>query len=231
MTIYNIITLDGPVGVGKSSVARDLSRCLGYRHIDTGAMYRAVTLAAMKRGIDLLDKDAVAEIVQECDVELVYDDNEKFTVLLDGQDVTKAIREPEVSKNTSPVADNAAVRRNLVSLQRALGLQGPSILEGRDISTVVFPDAYWKFYLDASIEERTRRRVDQYRNSGKSVDLQKTMESIEKRDHRDRTRTYGPLKIADDAIVLDTTEMSREEVVGMILGIVKDGKKPDQRVR
>jgi len=215
MTVYHVITLDGPVGVGKSSIARILSRILGYRHIDTGAMYRAVTLAAMEQNIDLEDEQALTQLAQRCDIKLVYD-SERLAVFLDGRDVTEAIRDPLVSRNTSPVADTQGVRQRLVALQRSLGLEGPSILEGRDISTVVFPDAFWKFYLDASLEERTRRRILQLKAVGKEADFQATLQSIRYRDLRDRSRSYGPLLVAQDAIVIDTTFLGEQEVVRLI---------------
>ena len=219
MVLYHVITLDGPVGVGKSAVAKALSKELGYRHIDTGAMYRAVTLAAMQHNIDLQDREALEKIALDCEIQLLYHGDD-FTVLLNGQDVTHSIREPEVSKNTSPVADVPGVRRKLVSLQRSLGLQGPSVLEGRDISTVVFPDAFWKFYLDASLEERTRRRVIQLQSAGKTAAFSESREAIHYRDSRDCSRSYGPLLIASDAIVIDTTTLCEEEVTRLILAFI-----------
>jgi len=215
MTVFHVITLDGPVGVGKSSVARILSKKLGFRHIDTGAMYRAVTLAAMEQNIDLEDEHALTLLAQKCDIRLLYH-SDQLLVFLDGRDVTDAIRDPLVSSNTSPVADTPGVRQRLVSLQRSLGLEGPSILEGRDISTVVFPDAFWKFYLDASLEERTRRRILQLKAAGKEFDFQATLESIRYRDLRDCSRPYGPLLVAQDAIVIDTTFLAEQEVVHLI---------------
>ncbi len=219
MSVYHVITLDGPVGVGKSSVARILSQRLGLRHIDTGAMYRAVTLAAMEQSMDLEDEQALTLLAQECDIRFVYDSN-RLAVFLDGRDVTEAIRDPLVSRNTSPVADTPGVRQRLVSLQRSLGLEGPCILEGRDISTVVFPDAFWKFYLDASLEERARRRILQMRVGGKNPDFREVLESIRYRDLRDRSRSYGPLLIASDAVVIDTTFLSEPEVVDLIRSFV-----------
>jgi cytidylate kinase len=216
MVFYQVITLDGPVGVGKSAVARTLARRLGYRHIDTGAMYRAVTLAAMQRHIDLHNPEALENLARDCEIQLLYHGDD-LTILLNGQDVTLDIRDPEVSKNTSPVADTPGVREKLVSLQRSLGLQGPSVLEGRDISTVVFPDAFWKFYLDASLEERTRRRVLQLRDAGKTACFEETLKAVHYRDSRDCSRSYGPLLIAPDAIVIDTTTLSEDDVIRLIL--------------
>lgn len=220
MVLYDVITLDGPVGVGKSAVAKALSKELGYRHIDTGAMYRAVTLAAMQRYIDLQDPEALENLALDCEIQLLYHGDD-LTVLLNGQDVTHSIREPEVSKNTSPVADAPGVRRKLVSLQRSLGLQGPSVLEGRDISTVVFPDAFWKFYLDASLEERTRRRVLQLQAAGKTAGFTETREAVHYRDSRDCSRSDGPLLIAPDAIVIDTTTLGEEYVIRLILTFIR----------
>jgi cytidylate kinase len=228
MVLYHIITLDGPVGVGKSAVARKLSRKLGFRHIDTGAMYRAVTLEAMQRGIDLHDPDALGALANDCEIELVYH-GEELTVILNGRDVTLAIRDPEVSRNTSPVADAPGVRHKLVSLQRNLGLQGPSVLEGRDISTVVFPDAFWKFYLDASLEERTRRRVRQLQAAGKSAGFEETRNAVHYRDTRDCSRSYGPLLIAQDAIVIDTTTLSEDEVIGLLFTFINIPVHPGKK--
>ena len=222
MTIFNVITLDGPVGVGKSSVAAELAARLGYRHVDTGAMYRCVTLAAMREGTPLSDEQALSDLAACCDIRLIYN-MDSLTVLLNGEDVSAAIRDPEVSRNTSAVADAIGVRKRLVSLQRDLGLQGPSILEGRDIGTIVFPDAFWKFYLDAALEERTRRRVLQLEAAGKKVDFQDTMEAIRIRDQRDRARPWGPLAVAPDAIVIDTTSLSQNQVVNTILTFIRSG--------
>lgn len=225
--IYNVITLDGPVGVGKSAVARQVAQRLGWRHVDTGAMYRAVTLAAMRRNLDLSDASALTNLTKESEIRLVYS-GDVLTVFLDGEDVTTAIRDPEVSKNTSPVSETAGVRERLVSLQRDLGMQGPSVMEGRDIGTVVFPDAFWKFYLDASLEERTRRRVHQLQAAGKNVDFDETREAIKKRDERDRSRSWGPLRIAADSIVIDTTCLAEEEVIRLILTFLKSSPCPDR---
>jgi len=218
--LYNIITLDGPVGVGKSAVARQIAQRLGWRHVDTGAMYRAVTLAAMRRNLDLCDADALTNLTKECEIRLVYN-GDVLTVFLNGEDVTVAIRDPEVSKNTSPVSETAGVREHLVSLQRDLGLQGPSVMEGRDIGTVVFPDAFWKFYLDASLDERAQRRVHQLHAAGKNVDFNETREAIKKRDDRDRSRSWGPLRIAADSIVIDTTYLIEEQVIELILTFLR----------
>ncbi len=219
MSLFEVITLDGPVGVGKSTIARDLAKRLGYRHVDTGATYRAVTLAAMRQKIDLNNAGMLTEIASRCDIRLIYE-NDNLKVLLNGEDVSDAIRDPEVSKNTSPVADVPGVRQQLVLLQRSLGVAQPSVLEGRDISTVVFPDAYWKFYLDASLDERTRRRVLQLRAAGKPADFGATRRAVRSRDTLDRSRPFGPLRIAPDAIVIDTTTLSREEVLELLLAFI-----------
>jgi len=219
---YNVITIDGPVGVGKSSVAGNLAKRLGWRHIDTGAMYRAVTLAAMRRNIDLDDAEALTALAHACNINLMYDGN-NIIIYLDGEDVTEAIRDPEVSRNTSPVSETAGVREEMVALQRQLGMQGSSIMEGRDIGTVVFPDAFWKFYLDASLDERTHRRVRQLQSTGKFIDFNETRDAIRQRDERDRSRSYAPLRIAPDAIIIDTTRLTAEEVVRLLLTFVKTG--------
>lgn len=227
---YNIVTIDGPVGVGKSAVAGNLAKRLGWRHIDTGAMYRAVTLAAMRRNIDLNDAEALTAIARTCNINLVYNGN-NLIVYLDGEDVTEPIRDPEVSRNTSPVSETAGVREEMVALQRQLGMQGLSIMEGRDIGTVVFPDAFWKFYLDARLDERTHRRVLQLQSAGKFADYNETREAICQRDERDRSRSYGPLRVAPDAIIIDTTCLTEEEVIRLILTFVRTGNNEESTIR
>lgn len=218
-TITDVITLDGTVGVGKSTVARRLAKRLGWRHVDTGAMYRAVTLAAMRETADFSNQEVLGKLAEQSRIELLFE-NDNYRVFLNGEDVSEAIRDPEVSRNTSSVADAIPVRKKLVALQRDMGLKGPSILEGRDIGTVVFPDAFWKFYLDASLQERTRRRVLQLKGKGRDLPFDKAMEAIRVRDMRDRSRPWGPLRIASGSIVIDTTFMGEDEVIDLIYHFV-----------
>jgi CMP/dCMP kinase len=233
-----IVAIDGPVGSGKSAVARLLADRLNYVHIDTGAMYRCVTLAAMQKGTSLEDSEALSQIAHSVEIRFVERDGgprkkggsrsktDALTgggkrVLLDGEDVSETIRTPEVSRNTSPVADCPGVRAEMVRLQREMALRGRSVLEGRDISTVVAPEARWKFYLVASLEERVRRREKQYLDSGKEIDVGQLRRDIIARDERDRCRAQGALKLAPDAIILDTTDMPLAEVIETMAALIE----------
>ena len=195
------IAIDGPVGVGKSSVARSLADRLGYLYIDSGAMYRAVTLSAMRGGIALDDFAAVAAHADTLDIELVPTED-GVVVLCNGEDVTLEIRTPEVSRGTSPVADNPAVRARLVALQQKMGAGGGVVMEGRDIGTIVFPKAELKFYLDAEPEVRAE-----------PADQEEVLRDLLVRDCRDQGRPVGALRVADGAIIIDTSDLTAEEVV------------------
>jgi cytidylate kinase len=219
VTHVTVITIDGPVGVGKSTAARLVGAQLGYFHIDTGAMYRAVTLAAMEQQVNLADEEGLTRLAESLKIDLKYEDGQ-LRVYCNSRDVTVAIRQPEVSRNTSPVADVIGVRQCLVEQQRRLGLAQPSVCEGRDMGTVVFPDARWKFYLDASLEERTKRHAQQLRELGNHVDLGELARAIRVRDERDRMRPYGPLRIASDAVIIDTTDIGQDEVARIIRAFV-----------
>lgn len=215
-----IVALDGPVGVGKSSVARRLAERLGYLYIDTGAMYRAVALDAMRQGLALDDFAAVGARVTELSITLVP--GEAGTrVLCNGEDVTQEIRAPEVSRATSPIADNPAVRERLVALQRELGAGGGVVMEGRDIATVVFPDAELKFYLDGRPEVRAERRALQMEAQGMTADRARVLADLLERDRRDRSRPVGALRVAEGAQRLDTSDLSESEVVELLAARVR----------
>ncbi len=219
-----IITIDGTVGVGKSTVARALARRLGYFHLDTGAMYRTVTLMASRRGLDLDDASALTALARDITIEMEYRD-ESLVVLCDGEDISRAIRTPEVSANTSPVSDVRGVREQLVTQQRDIAQRhGKVVAEGRDMSTVVFPDADWKFYLDANISVRTHRRYKQLQQDspGTDVSFEEIMRSLIQRDNRDRARPFGPLRVSGDAIVIDTSGISQERVIAIMAGMVEE---------
>jgi cytidylate kinase len=228
-----IIAIDGPVGSGKSTLAKRIADRLGFVHIDTGAMYRCVTLEAMTRKVPLTDPTALTAVAHSIDIRFLDADSDALAgsaavsehkrVLLNGEDVTEMIRSPDVSRNTSPVADVPTVRAELVRLQRQLALRGRSVLEGRDISTVVVPEAKWKFYLVASLEERIRRRHAQYVQEGREIDPVQLREDIICRDERDRSRAQGALKLASDATILDTTGMPLDEVVDIVASMVENG--------
>ena len=218
-----VIAIDGPVGVGKSTVAKELARRFGFFHLDTGAMYRTVTLSALQRGIDLNDESALSQLAGEIKIDLVYQ-NDELIVFCDGQDVSQAIRSPEVSASTSPVSDVLGVRKQLVSQQRAIAKKHARVVaEGRDMGTVVFPRTPWKFYLDATLEERAKRRLLQLKLSRPDLqlDIEAIIASTAERDRRDRSRPFGPLRVAKDAIVIDTTHIGKERVVSIIASIIQ----------
>ncbi len=211
-----IVTIDGPAGAGKSSAARELARRLGFRFLDTGAMYRAVTLAAKQRGLDLSDADRLAELVGEIRVEL---DGEH--VLLDGRDVTKEIRTFEITTSIRYAADNPAVRDQLVTWQRQAADGFDFVTEGRDQGTVVFPNAECKIFLTAAEDERARRRYHDLVARGEHVTFDEVLGAQHLRDERDCTRAVGALLIAEDAIEVSTDGLSPAEVVARLEEIVR----------
>ncbi len=213
-----VIAIDGPVGAGKSTVARLLAQRLGYRYVDTGAMYRSVALVAVRQGIDLTDEPAVVRVAETMRVEFQRDGSRQ-RVLANGVDVTEAIRSPEVSDGASIVSVYPAVRRAMVAIQRRLGAAGGVVMEGRDIGTEVFPDAEVKIFLDATLDERARRRYEDLRSRGIAVDADKIRRTEDERDHRDATRAHSPLRPAADAVILDTTGRSVDEIVETIMDI------------
>jgi len=220
-----IITIDGPAGSGKSTAARELAKALGVAYLDTGATYRALTLAALRAGIDLQDERQVASLAREIDLRLEYD-RQRLRVLLDGRDVTAEIRSAEVSDNSHYVARAEAARRVLVELQRRKGRElarefGGIVAEGRDQGSVVFPEADVKFYLDASPRVRARRRYEEMVAAGQDVRYEDVLEAIRTRDRRDRSRSLAPLVKPAGAVEIDTTDMSIDQVTAELLKRVK----------
>jgi cytidylate kinase len=214
-----IIAIDGPSGVGKSTLSKLLARELGFLHLDTGAMYRAVALAASRRGIAADDLPALGRLVSEVTIDFAHAASGD-RVLLDGEDVSAAIRTPEISLLTSQVSACPAVREALVDRQRVLGARGGVVLEGRDIGTVVFPDAEVKIFLTASGAERGRRRFLELQAKGMAVDLARTIAEVEARDAADIGRSHSPLVQAADAQVIDTSDLGVDEVLAAMLKIV-----------
>ena len=220
------IAIDGPAGSGKSTIAELLARRRGYLYFDTGVMYRAVTWAALLRGIPIEDEPAVTSLAEQLRIDVIpptADDGRQYTVLADGVDVTWAIRTPEVDANVSPVSAYPGVRRALVAQQRRVAAGGRVVMVGRDIGTVVLPDADLKLYLDASVEERARRRWREVRARGKEAGYEGVLVSMRRRDKIDSSREVAPLCVAGDAVVVDTTDLSIEEVLAEVERLVEGG--------
>jgi cytidylate kinase len=214
------IAVDGPAGTGKSSVSRGLARALGARYLDTGAMYRIVTLAVLRAGVDLADTPAIERAAAEVPLSVGYDPDED-RAYLDGEDVSDEIRGDAVTRSVSAVSAVPAVRARLVGLQRELAAgPGSVVVEGRDIGTVVLPDADLKIFLTASAEERARRRNDQNVANGLPDDYETVLADVRRRDHLDSTRAVSPLRAADDAVQVDTSAMTEPEVVAALTDLV-----------
>ncbi|MFH0771803.1 MAG: (d)CMP kinase [Candidatus Omnitrophota bacterium] len=214
-----VIAIDGPAGSGKSTVAKIVADKLDYLYIDTGAMYRALTLKALKLNIDLTNENSLADLARRTDVKLAQI-NGALRVYLDNEDVTKDIRTPEVTNSVKYVASVRGVREHMVALQRRIGEKGAVVLEGRDIGTVVFPSADKKFYLDASFDVRVGRRYKEFRETAVDVAQEEVKADLKKRDDSDINRSIGPLKKADDAILVDTTNLTIDAVVKRILNLI-----------
>jgi cytidylate kinase len=222
-----VIAIDGPSGAGKSTIGRALAEALGYTYLDTGAMYRALAVRALEQSIPMDDAAGLARAAAHASIS--FDETGK-RVLLDGRDVTDEIRSREATRAASEVAKTGAVRRELVRRQQDLGREGGVVLDGRDIGSVVFPNAEVKFYLDAAPEARAQRRVDELRAKGHNETLANVLAEIRTRDHQDMTREDSPLVRCPDAIVIDTTTMSREEVLARLTALVRariDGSRTE----
>lgn len=220
------IAIDGPAASGKSTIGGLLAARLGYLYFDTGVMYRAVTWVALQRGIPIEDEEAVTALAEELQIDVTpptADDGRQYTVLADGEDVTWAIRTPEVDANVSPVSAYAGVRVALTPQQRRIGQRGRVVIVGRDIGTVVLPDADFKLYLDATDEERARRRWREIRARGGETDYRAVLASMCRRDRIDSNRAVAPLKPARDAVVVDTTDLSIDEVLAEVERLMENG--------
>ena len=222
-----IVAIDGPAGAGKSTVARRLAEVLGFVLVDTGAMYRAVALAAARGGVPWSDAEGVGELARSlvARTALAFDrDPERgIRVRVDGRDVTEAIRAPDIGMGASTVSAHKAVRDALLEMQRQAGRAGGVVLEGRDIGTVVFPDAEVKFFLTARPEVRARRRFDELVAKGSRVSFEETLEDVRRRDDQDTTRAVAPLRQAPDATLVDSSEMGIDEAVARMAERVRSG--------
>ncbi len=218
-----VVTIDGPSGVGKSTISRRVAAQLGFTYLDTGAMYRAVALKCQRSRIDLTDSPALKNILDRFDMQLfpALSEGDEVQVILDGENVSELIRTQDISMLASAVSALKPVRDTLTRMQQEMGAKGKIVAEGRDTGTVVFPTAAWKIYLDASPEERTRRRVNQLRRRGQEADEQEILAQIIKRDRDDSERTIAPLKAAPDAVQIDSTDIGPDEVVKQILKVVE----------
>lgn len=217
------IAIDGPAGSGKSTAAKEAAKRLGMIYVDTGAMYRTLALACMQAGVATAEEAAVLPVLEGIDMRIEpRADGQR--IFLDGKDVTAEIRTPEIGKGASEVAAFQRVRERLVEIQQGLARQYPVVMDGRDIGTVVLPQAEVKIYLDASVEERARRRLGELQAQGKREELSAVMEQIRRRDEADRNREHSPLRMAEDAVLLDSTEMGEEEVVQAILAAAEKAR-------
>jgi cytidylate kinase len=214
-----IIAIDGPAGAGKSTIAKKVAAKLGYAYIDTGAMYRAVTLCFLQSGAPF-SEDVVTREAETMDLSFAYKDGVN-RVYVNGKEVTEAIRTLEVSRNVSKVSAVGGVRKAMVALQRKIGSMGGVVMDGRDIGTVVFPHAELKVFLTASVEERAHRRYLELKEKGEDVDLEDLKKRIAERDHLDETREIAPLRKADDAVLVDSTTLSIDEVTAKIVALAE----------
>jgi cytidylate kinase len=225
----SIVTIDGPSGAGKSTISKLLAARLQYTYLDTGAMYRVVGLQVLRTGLDLEVQGArekLAPLLAALDMTLAPGEEGKETrAFLDGEDVSDAIRTPEMAMVASRVSAQAQVRKKLTEMQRTIGKNGAIVAEGRDMGTVVFPDAMHKFFLDASPMERAKRRQKQLAENGRKIEYQEILAQIQKRDEDDSSRALAPLKPAEDAVVIDSSEMSIDEVVSFILAAINEKQK------
>jgi len=210
-----LITIDGPAGAGKTTVSRALADRLGYRYIDTGALYRGIALAAKNRGVDPQDDKNLKLLCKDIDLNFVKQDK-GLGLFLDGEDISDRIRTPEITMMASAVSARPVVREFLLGLQKDLGREKAAVFEGRDMGTVVFPEADLKFFLDASTRTRARRRYEEQKSKN-SQTLDEVEQDIQRRDHNDSTRDVAPLKPAEDAIVIDSTEMKVDDVVDFMV--------------
>jgi len=217
-----IVAIDGPAGAGKSTVAKILAKRLGFLYIDTGAMYRALTLKALDNNIDISDEHKINELALKTNIDLRSNPDGSLSIILDGKDVSLEIRQPRITQVVSDVSKIKGVRQVLVKMQRELGQRGNCVLEGRDIGTVVFPHAEKKFFIDATADVRVNRRFKELKGLNQDIAENDVAKDLSNRDKIDSTREVSPLRKAEDAIYIDTTKLSIEEVVSKMLELCKE---------
>jgi cytidylate kinase len=223
MLVTKIIAIDGPAGSGKSTLGEKLAKSLGYLYLDTGVMYRAVTLAALEKGVPVEDETGVSELTTQLQIDVQpasIQDGRAYDVLIDGHDVTWEIRRPEVEASVSMVSAYPGVRHALAAAQRRIGLRGQVVMVGRDIGTVVLPEADLKIYLDASVQERAKRRYNEMIARGQETELQTVLKSMQERDRIDSTRAMSPLRAAPDAVTLDSDHLDADQVFERVKELV-----------
>jgi len=218
-----IITIDGPSGAGKGTLARAIAKRLGYSYLDTGAMYRAIALLVHRKNVNIDDEKRLSEMLLQTHISFERDQNSNLRVFLNREDVTEEIRAPEISKLSSDVATKKVVRDYLRGMQRRIALKGNIVAEGRDMGTYVFPNADFKFYIDASLSERARRRRIQLKESGIKVSIEEVKSDIEGRDKQDKERLESPLHPAPDAVIIDTTNLTVDKAVEKIMKTIMEG--------
>lgn len=216
-----IVAIDGPAGAGKSTIAKEIAKRLGLIYLDTGAMYRSLTFKALQNRVDLENEQALVDLAKKTKIDLVASNDGQLCVLLDGQDVSEEIRTPFVTNHTFHIASKPGVRHIMVERQREIAKKGHVIAEGRDIGTVVFPHASTKIYLDADPHQRAFRRTEELKQRGACASLEEVQQDLKIRDQKDFNRSVGPLKVADDAVVVDTTSLSIDQVISRVIEIIK----------
>lgn len=221
MTEHLTIAIDGPASSGKSTISKQLAQDLDIIHIDTGAMYRSLTWEAIQRGVDFSNKKALVDALNQMDISFEQAEDQQ-KVFINGQEVTEDIRSLEVTNNASEVSAHPQVREELVNRQRLLAEDFDVVMDGRDIGTVVLPDANYKIFLDASLDERAKRRFKENQERGIQTDFEQLKKEIMERDKKDSQRQVAPLKAADDAVLLDTTDLTTDQVIEKIKTIIKE---------
>ncbi len=223
------VAIDGPSGAGKSTVSRSVAKAFGFIYVDTGAMYRTIGLAAFRKGLDTKDKPSIIGLLPELNIELKYNEQGEQRMYLNGEDVSADIRLPEISMCASNVSAMPEVRAYLMDMQRQMAKRYDVIMDGRDIGTVILPDAEVKIFLTASAEERANRRYKELIAKGNEVSFDEVLEDMKKRDAQDSGRETAPLKPADDAVMLDTSDMSFEESIAAVCGLITEKTGREQK--